>query len=198
MAISQPRKPSPCSHSAAKRTQASTLSMRELSFRNTPPTRSVRSVSIRQMQCSAHSGSSCLDWFFLTWQDTQEQITPLTALVPSDSFSNYLDLLSRLLLSASAAGCCCCRCIFLPLLSSDKPIHLCLQCRRCQILKVTLPFSFCRWKMRWVRQIFSSSWTCTLLITNNSKWSFKAQLVMQGFVQLGNYFDEVRALWKKG
>lgn len=127
---------------------------------------------------------------FLTCQGTQEQITPLTALVPSDSFSNYLDSLSHLLLSASVLSCCCC-CVVLPLLLSDKPPHLCLLCCRCRLTRVTLSLSFCRWKMHWMRQTFSSSWTCTLLIVNNSKYWFKVQLVMWGSVQLENYFDEM-------
>lgn len=194
MAISQPRKSSPCSHSADKITQMNTCSVRDRGFRNTLLTLSVQRANLWQMQCSTHSGYSCLKWFFfLTWQDTHEQITPLTALVPSDSFSSYLDLLSHLLLSATVVGCCC-RCLFLPLLLSDKPIYFCLQCCRCQLTKVTLPFSLCRWKMHWVRQIFSLSWTCTLLIANNSKCRFQPQLVTQGFVQLENYFDEVRVL----
>lgn len=133
----------------------------------------------------------------LTWQDTWEQITPLTALVSSGFFNKCLHLLPHLLLLHCGAGERCCHSpTLLPLLSSDKPTRLCLRCCRCQL--IPLLFSFCRWKMHWARQIFSSSWTCTLLIANNSKCCFKAQLVIQGFVHLGNRFDEVRALCKKG
>lgn len=108
----------------------------------------------------------------------------------SDSFSNYLNSMSHLPLSASVLSCCCC-CVVLPLLLSEKPTHLCLLCCRCQLTQASLSLSFCRWKMHWMRQIFSSSWTCTLLIVNNSKCWFKAQLVMWGSVQLENYFDEI-------
>lgn len=190
MALSHPRKPRPCFLSADKITRTKAHSVRESSLRNAPLPLGVQRARIQQMQSLMPSVSSCLEWFFLTCQGAQEQITPLTALVPSDSFSNYLDSLSHLLLSASVLSCCCC-CVVLPLLLSDKPTHLCLLCCRCQLTKVTLSLSFCRWKMHWMRQTFSSSWTCTLLTVNNSKCWFKVQLVMWGSVQLENYFDEM-------
>lgn len=58
--------------------------------------------------------------------------------------------------------------------------------------------------MHWVRQIFSSSWTCILLIVNNSKCCFKAYLVIQQFLRFGKWLQwsessfRMKAIEKKG
>lgn len=145
MAVSHPGKLGPCFLSAAQITQTKAHSVRGSSLRNAPLALSVQEQGPTNAELDAL-------WFllsaviFLTNHGTQGQIIPLTALVPSDSFSNYLNSMSHLPLSASVLSCCCC-CVVLPLLLSEKPTHLCLLCCRCQLTQASLSLSFCRWKM---------------------------------------------------
>lgn len=145
MAVSHPGKLGPCFLSAAQITQTKAHSVRGSSLRNAPLALSVQEQGPTNAELDAL-------WFLLSavilfdksWHPGTDNTSDCS--VPSDSFSNYLNSMSHLPLSASVLSCCCC-CVVLPLLLSEKPTHLCLLCCRCQLTQASLSLSFCRWKM---------------------------------------------------